>query len=100
MPVFVTELTAKNFQDSFQGVAEANCISVADIETQCAGEFDQLRADILEVATENPDVAARVLGAVKVEREISEREGMPRRSRIISPIPQIMRSIVSIIPNT
>ena len=73
-PKFATELVAKNFQDSFQGIAGPNGISIADIETQYADEFDELRANILKVATENSDVAAWVLEVGKIEREISERE--------------------------
>ena len=65
---------ARNFQDSFQGIAGVSGISIADIETQYADEFDKLRANILQVATENPDVAAWVLEVGKIEREISERE--------------------------
>ena len=57
-PKFATDLVARNFQDSFQGIAAVNGISIADIETQYAYEFDKLRANILKVATENPDVAA------------------------------------------
>ena len=65
---------ARNFQDSFQGIAGVNGISIADIETQYADEFGELRANILKVATENPDVAAWVLEVGKIERQISERE--------------------------
>ena len=73
-PKFATDLVAKNFQDSFRGIAGVNGISMADIETQYADEFDKLRANILKVATENPGVAAWVLEVGKIEREISERE--------------------------
>ena len=73
-PKFATDLVARNFQDSFQGIAGVNGISIADIETQYADEFEKLRANILKVATENPDVAAWVLEVGKIEREISERE--------------------------
>ena len=73
-PKFATDLVAKNFQDSFRGIAGVNGISMADIETQYADEFDKLRANILKVATENPDVAAWVLEVGKIEREVRERE--------------------------
>ena len=73
-PKFATDLVARNFQDSFQGIAGVSGISIADIETQYADEFDKLRANILKVATENPDVAAWVLEVGAIEREISERE--------------------------
>lgn len=71
---------------------------MANIETQYADEFDELRANIPKVATETPNVAAWALEVGKIEREIREREGMPRKSSIPSPIPQIMRSIASIVP--
>ena len=73
-PKFATDIVARNFQDSFRGIAGVNGISIADIETQYADEFEKLRANILKVATENPDVAAWVLEVGKIEREISERE--------------------------
>ena len=73
-PKFATEQVAKNFQDSFQGIAGVNGISMANIETQYADEFNELRANILKVANENPDVAAWVLEVGKIEREIRERE--------------------------
>ncbi len=66
--------TSNVTQDSFRGVAGANGISIADIETQYVYEFDDLRANLLKVATENPDVAAWVLEVGKNDREISERE--------------------------
>ena len=73
-PKFATDLVAENFQDSFQGIAGVNGISMADIETQYADEFDKLRANILKVATESPDVAAWVLEVGKIEREVRKRE--------------------------
>lgn len=73
-PKFATDQVAKNFQDSFQSIAGVNGISMANIETQYADEFDELRANILKVATENPNVAAWVLEVGKIEREIRERE--------------------------
>ena len=60
-PKFATDRVAQNFQDSCQGVAGVNGMSMLNLETQCAPEFDEVRADILKAATESPDVAARVL---------------------------------------
>lgn len=69
-PKFITEAMAQNAQDTFRGIASSYNAPVNQIEAQYSAEFDDLRANILRVAQENPEVAAWLMELGTIEQAI------------------------------
>ena len=73
-PKFITNTMAENAQDTFRGIASAYNAPVNQIEAQYTAELDDLRANILRIAQEHPEVAAWLLELGRVEQSIARKQ--------------------------